>query len=922
MEKILEESDEAIIVYVSPTKALLRQTVADIASRLTKSYAHGGMSLSGYYTKEYQNNALFCQILVTLPSCLEILLLSPEHTKWASRIQYVIFDEFHSIGSSDEGAVWERLFQYIRCPFLALSATVSNIEQLKQWMENLGGAQTKRTVQLVTYTERYSDLKKWVYLPTFEDTTQYWGNIPADNLSVQTLPGPLQQARGNLVHLHPVSTLQETARVRFSSEMDLSGDEALMLYDAMSEASSGSDWASSGPGKKLRLETFFAEIGAKGTLFLSRPQAKRWQAALKAELKRWFEVGEPWASKGKKVVEKLTSPLVRSQLAQKTTLPTVDTLSIRFITANLLGLLLHLKDRDMLPCLIFHFDAFGCEVLATKILTLLQEKEQEKIKKNQVLFNKQNLEYERRKKDEKRKRDQEAMEGSTLSRREKEKAMAQSSAEAAPLAPMEEDPAFSFVEPGADLPPGTLNQVRNMGGSLAALLVRGIGLHFASLPKKYRDIVEMLFRLKYLRVVLCTETLALGVNMPCRTVVYSGDNLVLDPLCYRQTSGRAGRRGFDFLGHVVFFGIRHARVAHLLTAPVPSIRGVYYLSPTTVMRLLVQNYRLAQTNELALKSQQEDSSRRVLGQPLTAWQVPEFWETNRGLIALMEQVVSTCRLVEPSSAQPVGLVGLACRFYDQDPSNFALMFLMDELEEVASGYSSKRDEEREGTLRSVLQVVAHLFNRRLVSPKLTISERPNKTLSKVVLDPLPPYIHQRLEQFNSVFLLIQKKILSRHPPSTSPRASVLPLSGVAAFQDQKLTLDDQIWQGQVEFSLRSPFAAASGLDDECSTIEELAQMMPGGALARSSLPYLDTGVKLNALVVDFFVHGQLRPLVQANGLRAGEVWSALSEWNHTLLELKRASTALSRKAIVSPDLALLFTDLSSSFAGKFQRVYK
>jgi superfamily II RNA helicase len=81
-------------------------------------------------------------------------------------------------------------------------------------------------------------------------------------------------------------------------------------------------------------------------------------------------------------------------------------------------------------------------------------------------------------------------------------------------------------------------------------LERGIGVHHAGMPKAYLDLVEVLFRERKLRVVVATGTLALGLNMPCRTAVFLGDSPHLTPVSFRQMSGRAGRRGFDDEGRV------------------------------------------------------------------------------------------------------------------------------------------------------------------------------------------------------------------------------------------------------------------------------------------------------------------------------------------------------------------------------------
>jgi superfamily II RNA helicase len=113
-------------------------------------------------------------------------------------------------------------------------------------------------------------------------------------------------------------------------------------------------------------------------------------------------------------------------------------------------------------------------------------------------------------------------------------------------------------------------------------LEAGIGFHHAGVPKAYRDVVETLFRAKHLRIVVATNTLALGINMPCKTVVFAGDSQWLTPIMYRQMSGRAGRRGFDDTGNVVFLGIPPAKIWHLATAPLSQLHGHFPLSTTLV----------------------------------------------------------------------------------------------------------------------------------------------------------------------------------------------------------------------------------------------------------------------------------------------------------------------------------------------------
>jgi len=91
------------------------------------------------------------------------------------------------------------------------------------------------------------------------------------------------------------------------------------------------------------------------------------------------------------------------------------------------------------------------------------------------------------------------------------------------------------------------------------LLAHGVGVHHGGLLPIMKEIVEILFSRGFVRVLFATETFAMGVNMPARTVVFDSlskpdgreSRRDLLPGEYTQMSGRAGRRGLDKVGTVI-----------------------------------------------------------------------------------------------------------------------------------------------------------------------------------------------------------------------------------------------------------------------------------------------------------------------------------------------------------------------------------
>jgi antiviral helicase SKI2 len=93
---------------------------------------------------------------------------------------------------------------------------------------------------------------------------------------------------------------------------------------------------------------------------------------------------------------------------------------------------------------------------------------------------------------------------------------------------------------------------------LRELLSRGIAVHHGGLLPIMKEVVEILFAKSLVKVLFATETFAMGLNLPTRTVVFSGfrkhDGKSFRDLLpgeYTQMAGRAGRRGLDTVGYVI-----------------------------------------------------------------------------------------------------------------------------------------------------------------------------------------------------------------------------------------------------------------------------------------------------------------------------------------------------------------------------------
>ena len=158
-------------------------------------------------------------------------------------------------------------------------------------------------------------------------------------------------------------------------------------------------------------------------------------------------------------------------------------------------------------------------------------------------------------------------------------------------------------------------------------LSRGFAAHHAGMLPTFREIVEELFTAGRIRAVFATETLALGINMPARSVVlerlvkFNGETHAdITPAEYTQLTGRAGRRGIDIEGHaVVLFnrGLDPLAVGGLASTRTFPLRSSFRPTYNMAVNLVGQVGRESAREILETSFAQFQADRAVVGMAVT-----------------------------------------------------------------------------------------------------------------------------------------------------------------------------------------------------------------------------------------------------------------------------------------------------------------
>ncbi len=154
-------------------------------------------------------------------------------------------------------------------------------------------------------------------------------------------------------------------------------------------------------------------------------------------------------------------------------------------------------------------------------------------------------------------------------------------------------------------------------------LGRGVAAHHAGMLPTFKEVVEELFSRGLVRVVFATETLALGINMPARSVVieklskWNGETHAdISPGEYTQLTGRAGRRGIDVEGHAVVLwqaGLDPRQVAGLASTRTYPLNSSFRPSYNMAVNMVGQVGRRTARDLLEQSFAQFQADRGVVG---------------------------------------------------------------------------------------------------------------------------------------------------------------------------------------------------------------------------------------------------------------------------------------------------------------------
>jgi hypothetical protein len=576
------------ILFVTPTEPLAVQ-VAAMFSKLKSPTTHlpvfkgVGLAVPSRTFPPDRFSEKEVDIVVGTATALETILTSKRTLGF--NFNYAVFDEVHNL-DGEEGDALERIIRLIDCPFLALSATIKNSEQLQSWFQK---AVPERPVELEVVRSRFINLQRHV-----------WNG-------------------SELEMLHPCAALtrEQILNEGFDAgDLAFTARDVYSLYKAMKKFYGEDTVKDIKPSKKV----FPKAVNERCTM----KHVKEYETVLK---NRMVLLAEKMPNETDALLQGFKEVVVKMGLDQEvdggetksasTSDSKTDGESDGKNEESKDSSIMHchaictdLKSKEMSPAVIFQMDANKCRKMFVQVVETFEQEEDKEFPQLAKTRKKLWDEFQNK-----------------YSAWEREAEQAAKNDEQPPPEPTppafdvgDPEPSHTMFQKGRHMNGRELKEILKKMDMLAKKtkgrmridashvlirgLRRGVGIYNEELPGPYLQVVQKFAQKGRLGAVFSDESLAYGVNMPFRTSAFIGDPgpEILDELVAQQAAGRAGRRGMDRQGHLVWVGMTWPRIQGLMRGLLPNICGKNPRYPAIALQAEVSSYSSAPVSDKQLQS--------------------------------------------------------------------------------------------------------------------------------------------------------------------------------------------------------------------------------------------------------------------------------------------------------------------------------
>jgi ATP-dependent RNA helicase DDX60 len=485
-------------------------------------------------------------IFVGTPKCIEDNL-----PKIGNHFDYAVYDEIHNLDKEDDGHVYENLIKLLNCNFLALSATIGNIDYLKDIFQRIN---PDKNIHYIEYNKRFINHQRYIY------------------------------QNNSLKKLHPLcSTEYKDLNENFiTNSLSFTPNDCSTLWEYIEETIDDDLIDGLSPDeyfKEDRILTLNDCLDYEQMLkkFIINLNDKEEQEDL---LEHFSEKINP--SKDNNIVEFLRDCKDKDMLPMIVFNTSIETCKKIFydIYENL-----HKTELEYYP---HHYyvlekkgelydkyledrETFKSKIKISKTSTdarndITEKMEKYDLRASEKYVNDVNTYFDHCQNIIKKSEVSDKLKKLQIRNLEKEMIKFNESPDfhKIDIFQKHEDFCFTMKEPMSG---DTIRDIRReimktLGVKIPyehpifQMLKRGVGLYIESMPDEYKWILQKLMSKRDIGVIISDRTLCLGIDLPIRTscLMTYGENNSFTNTDYLQMSGRAGRRGMDDRGNVIFYG--------------------------------------------------------------------------------------------------------------------------------------------------------------------------------------------------------------------------------------------------------------------------------------------------------------------------------------------------------------------------------